>query len=290
MEEKTEIKKIKISDKNYPLLLKKIKNPPKVLYFKGEIKNKEKCFAIVGARRCTLYGKEIAFKFAFDLAKLGITIVSGFAPGIDTMAHKGALEAGGRTIAVLGTGLDEKYIYPKSNLKLSREIVKKGGVLISEYPPETSGSRFTFPQRNRIISGLSLGVLVVEAREKSGALITANLAKKQKKKVFAIPGPINSPLSKGCHLLIKEGAILVEKIEDILNELKIEIKKEGKEEKSKTKEEEIILKILEKGALHLDEIIEKTNLPSQKVISLLSFLEIEGKVKNLGGNIFTISS
>jgi len=284
------MEKLKISDKDYPLSLKKIKNPPKVIYFKGEIKNKEKCFAIVGTRRCSFYGKEIAFKFAYDLAKLGITIVSGLAPGIDTMAHKGALEAGGRTIAVLGTGLDEKYIYPKSNLKLAKEIVKKEGALISEYPPKTPGSRFTFPRRNRIISGLCLGVLVVEAREKSGALITASLAKKQKRKVFAIPGPINSPLSKGCHLLIKEGAILVEKPEDILEKLKIKIKKVRKKPISKTKEERIILELLEKGALHLDEIIEKSNLSSQKVISLLSLLEIEGKIKNLGGNTFALPS
>ncbi len=284
------MEKLKISDKDYPLSLKKIKNPPKVIYFKGKIKNKEKCFAIVGTRRCSFYGKEIAFKFAYDLAKLGITIVSGLAPGIDTMAHKGALEAGGRTIAVLGTGLDEKYIYPKSNLKLAKEIVKKEGALISEYPPKTPGSRFTFPRRNRIISGLCLGVLVVEAREKSGALITASLAKKQKRKVFAIPGPINSPLSKGCHLLIKEGAILVEKPEDILEKLKIKIKKVRKKPISKTKEERIILELLEKGALHLDEIIEKSNLSSQKVISLLSLLEIEGKIKNLGGNTFALPS
>jgi len=216
-----EIKTIKLEDKNYPLLLRKIFNPPKTLYVRGEILRNEKCFAIVGTRRCSEYGKDIAFSIARDLSKAGLTIVSGMATGIDTWAHKGTLDANGRTIAVLGTGIDEKTIYPKENIKLSQKILKNKGCLISEYPAETRGTKFSFPERNRIISGLSLGVLVVEANFGSGALITARYAKEQNKKVFTIPGSIHSINSRGCHDLIKKGAKLVENANDILKELSL---------------------------------------------------------------------
>jgi len=279
------VEKISIESKIYPQILKKIKNPPKVIYFSGKILPKEKCFAIVGTRRCSSYGKEIAFQIAKDLTETGLTIVSGMAPGIDTFAHKGALEVKGRTIAVLGTGIDEKSIYPKSNLKLAKEILKFGGALISEYPPGTKGAKFTFPKRNRIISGLSLGVLVVEARLKSGALITAKYAIEQKRKVFAIPGSIFSQTSKGCHFLIKRGAKLIEEAKDIFEELKIrpKMKKKGGEEKN------VILKVLKGGALSLEEIVQKTKLSPSKVISLISLLEIGGKIKNLGNNVYALS-
>jgi DNA processing protein len=285
-----EIREISIEDKNYPKLLKKIKDAPKVLYYLGEIKNKENCFAIVGTRRCSNYGKEIAYQIASDLAEAGLTIVSGFAPGIDTMAHKAAIEKGKRTIAILGTGLDEKSIYPKSNLKLIDKILEYGGALISEFPPGTPGAKYTFPQRNRIISGLSLGVLVVEARMKSGALITASYAKEQGRKVFAIPGSIFSQTSKGCHLLIKNGAKLVENAKDILEELgirKLEVRE--KEIKGETPEENLILEVLKEGVLDVEKIIEKTKLPPSRVASTLSILEIEGKIKNLGGNVYVLS-
>ena len=216
-----EIKTIKLEDKNYPLLLRKIFNPPKTLYVRGEILRNEKCFAIVGTRRCSEYGKDIAFSIARDLSKAGLTIVSGMATGIDTWAHKGTLDANGRTIAVLGTGIDEKTIYPKENIKLSQKILKNKGCLISEYPAETRGTKFSFPERNRIISGLSLGVLVVEANFGSGALITARYAKEQNKKVFTIPGSIHSINSRGCHDLIKKGAELVENANDVLKELSL---------------------------------------------------------------------
>jgi len=216
-----EIKIIKLEDKNYPLLLKKIFNPPKTLYVRGEMLRNEKCFAIVGTRRCSEYGKDIAFSIARDLSKAGLIIVSGMAIGIDTWAHKGALDANGRTIAVLGTGIDEKTIYPRENIKLSQKILENKGCLISEYPAETRGTKFSFPERNRIISGLSLGVLVVEANFGSGALITARYAKEQNKKVFAIPGSIHSINSRGCHDLIKKGARLVVNANDILKELSL---------------------------------------------------------------------
>ena len=219
-----EIQEISINDENYPKSLKEIKDAPKVLYYIGSLsKPDEKIFAIVGTRLCSSYGKQVALEIAGDLAEAGLTIVSGLAPGIDTFSHQATLERKGRTIAVLGTGLDEKSLYPKDNIKLSRKIVETGGCLISEYPPGTPGSKITFPQRNRIVSGLSLGVLVIEAKQKSGALITANLAFEQKRKVFAVPGPIHSSNSKGCHYLIKKGAKLVESASDILKELNLNL-------------------------------------------------------------------
>lgn len=216
-----EIKTISIQDNKYPKLLKEIKNPPKILYIKGEILPEENCFAIVGTRKCSSYGKQVALEIAGDLAEAGLTIVSGLALGIDTFCHLATVKRRKRTIAVLGTGLDEKSIYPKENIKLAEKIVETDGCLISEYAPGTSGSKFTFPQRNRIISGLSLGVLVIEAKQKSGALITAFWTKQQRRKIFALPGPIHSLNSKGPHILIKQGAKLVESANDILKELNL---------------------------------------------------------------------
>ena len=284
-----EIREISIEEENYPLSLRKLEEPPLKLYYRGKPPGKEKFFAIVGTRSYSPYGKEVALKIGRELAAAGLTIVSGLAPGVDTFAHQGTLEAKGRTIAVLGTGVDEKSIYPKTNIALSRKIIKEGGCLLSEYPPGTHGSKTTFPRRNRIISGLSIGVLVVEAKMKSGSLITANWAKKQGKKLFAIPGNIYSPTSKGCHYLIKEGAKLVEGAEDILADLGLSYRKKGGEEpKGENREEEIILNVLKRKALHIDGIIRKTSLPPALVLSTLAILEIKGKVRNLGGNRYTI--
>lgn len=215
-----EIKTISIEDKEYPKFLKEIPESPKTLYFRGKILPTENCFAIVGTRCCSDYGRQVASEIGEALAESGLTIISGLAEGIDTHAHLSAVKREKRTIAVLGTGLDEKSIYPQTNLKLVKKILETGGCLISEYPPGTRGSKFTFPKRNRIISGMSLGVLVVEAKRKSGSLITAMWAKRQGKKVFAVPGHVHSLNSKGCHYLIKKGAILVENANDILKELK----------------------------------------------------------------------
>ena len=190
----------------------------------------------------------------------------------------------------MGTGLDTKNIYPQSNLKLAQKILESGGCLISEYPSGTRGANFTFPQRNRIVSGLSLGVLVIEAKEKSGALITAEWAKKQGRKVFAVPGPIHSSNSKGPHKLIKEGARLVENANNILLELNLpEITKSALAE-GENLEENLILEPLKEESLYIDKIIEATKLPAQKVASTLAILEIKGKVKNLGGNVYAISN
>lgn len=285
-----EIIKISFEDKNYPNFLKKIIKPPKELYLKGKILSNEPCFAIVGTRRFSSYGKQVTLEMAGDLAESGLTIVSGLAPGIDTFAHSSVLEREKRTIAVLGTGLDEKSIYPQSNLKLAKKIIEKGGALLSEYPPGTRGARFTFPQRNRIISGLSLGVLVVEAKEKSGSLITANYAFSQKRKVFAVPGPIYSSNSRGCHYLIKKGAKLVETAQDILQELNLSGKKNKEKLRGENEEENIILKTLLEGSLYIDEIIEKTKLQTSIANKTLTILEIKNKIRNLGGNIYAINN
>jgi len=218
-----EIRKISIKDLEYPELLKSIKNAPASLYLRGNLFPGDYCFAIVGSRLCSERGKQKSFEIAGTLAEKGLTIVSGLAEGIDTACHRAAIEKHGKTIAVLGTGLDNESIYPQSNLRLAEKIIENNGCLISEYPPGTRGSKFTFPKRNRIISGLSIGILIVEAKEKSGTLITANFAKLQKKKIFAIPG------SEGSDLLIKKGdAKAVNDINDILKELNMLTKLQNK--------------------------------------------------------------
>jgi len=289
-----EIKTISINDENYPKRLKEIKDAPKVLYYKGKIIADEPCFAIVGTRMVSSYGKQVALDFAANLAEAGLTIVSGLAPGVDTFAHKAVVEQGKRTIAVLGTGLGEKTIYPQSNVGLAQKIIATGGCLISEYPPETPGANFTFPQRNRLISGLCLGVLVVEAKQKSGALITADWAKKQGRKIFVTPGSIYSPNSKGCHFLIKQGAKLVENAQDILKELGLPALDSrshcNRKIQGETKEENLILSALSEDALNIDKIIEKTKLPAPIAVATLSILEIKGKIRNLGGNIYALKN
>ncbi len=285
-------KSITLEDKEYPKSLKHIGSPPKELYFKGKISPQEKCFAVVGTRRCSAYGKQATLEISGELAEAGLVIVSGLASGIDTCAHLAAVEKESRTIAVLGTGLDEKSLYPRSNLKLARRILETGGCLISEYPPGTRGTKFTFPQRNRIISALSAGVLVVEAKGKSGALITADWARKQGKPVFAVPGPIYSVNSAGCHRLIKEGAILTEGASDILALLNLDYGRKSKKKavKGSNLEETMILKILEEGPLYIDKIIEKTRLPARSVAGAISVLEIKDRIRNLGNNTFSLSS
>ena len=284
-----EIKKISINNSLYPERLKEIKNPPQVLYFKGRILPKENCFAIVGTRRCSSYGKQVALEIARDLTEAGLTITSGLATGIDTFSHWAPVEMGKRTIAVLGTGLDKKSIYPQSNLGLAKRILEAEGCLISEYKPQTPGAKFTFPNRNRIISGLSLGVLVVEAKRKSGSLITADWARRQGRKVFAIPGPIHSLNSWGSHFLIKKGAKLVESAQDILTGLNIKYSAKEPSLAVDTKEEFLIFQVLAEGPLEINKIIEKTKLSASLVASTLSVLEIKGKITNLGKNTYAIS-
>lgn len=286
------IEEIRISDASYPEILKQIPRPPKSIFVRGGVLRNESCFAVVGARNCSAYGKQTTLDLCGPLIDEGLTIVSGLAPGIDTFAHKAAVGRNKRTIAVLGTGLDEKSIYPKENIFLSRKIIECGGCLMSEYPPGTRGSQFTFPQRNRIISGLSLGTLVVEAKEKSGALITANYAFLQKRKVFAVPGPIHSATSRGPHFLIKKGAKLVDNATDILQELGLKwqsLPLFGNVMGSNP-EENLVIKALKEQPLCIDKIIEITKLEAPKVAGIITVLEMNGKIRNLGSNTFSLIS
>lgn len=283
------IKTISVNDAGYPEPLKKIKGAPKIIYYRGELPDADSNnFAIVGTRRYSDYGKQTALEIAGDLAEAGLIIISGMAPGIDTFCHQAAVERKKKTIAVLGTGLDEKTIYPQSNLKLAEKILETGGCLISEYPEGTRGTHFTFPQRNRIIAGLSMGVLVIEAKQKSGSLITAEWARKQKKKIFAVPGPIHSLNSKGPNYLIKNGAKLVENANDVLKELNLPELAKSKSIGGENPEEDLILGSLKEESLHIDKVIEKTKLPAAIVASSLAILEIKDKIKNLGNNIYAI--
>ena len=290
------IQQITIEDKEYPEELRKIKDAPRVLYYRGILPApEEKCFAIVGTRHCSGYGQQATLKISSELCDAGLTIVSGMAPGIDTFAHAAVVEKRKRTIAVLGTGLDEKSIYPQTNLDLSRKIIENNGCLISELPEGTKGTKFSFPRRNRIISGLSSGVLVIEAKEKSGSLITADCAKQQDKKLFAIPGPIYSLNSFGPNKLIKEGAKLIENANDILDGLgffnlkQIQRPSEKKYYEPENEEERHILSALKEESLHIDKIIEITKLNASAVAASLALMEISGKIRNLGGNTYSIN-
>ncbi|MGE5630649.1 MAG: DNA-processing protein DprA [Caulobacteraceae bacterium] len=286
------VKVYTIHDSEYPDNLKLIHDPPPIIYVKGELK-KEDNFAIgiVGSRKASDYGLKAAGRIAARLAELGITIVSGMALGIDSAAHNGALQGRGRTIAVLGCGL--KNVYPKSNTWLSRDIVKNGA-LISEYPLDTEAMAQYFPARNRIISGLSLGVIVVEAGEKSGSLITADFALEQGREVFAVPGNISSPNSKGTNALIQNGAKLVSSIEDILEELNLNIiyneKKNinnNEEMKDIGKEEKAVLDSLKTTGRNIDEIIRATGLTAGKVMSAITKLELKELIQQNEGYYYT---
>jgi len=282
-----------IDDNNYPKLLSEIYYPPQLLYYKGRILKEEFSIAIVGTRKFTIYGKQIAEEFSSNLANNNLTIISGLAIGIDAIAHDSAIKAGARTIAVLGSGLDKKNIYPSSNRYLAEKIVASGGAIISEFPIGTPPLKHHFPQRNRIIAGLSLGVLVVEAAEKSGALITARFALEQNREVFAIPGNIKSLYSFGPNNLIKQGAIPVTSPKDILNALDLgEIKNYISNKKiiPETKEENMIYTNLNYEPKHIDELIKLTGLNTSVINSTLTIMEMKGIVKNLGGMKYVIKN
>jgi len=284
------IEKITIQDKEYPKLLKEIYDPPQELFFLGEIKAEENLpLAIVGTRKVSNYGKQVTTELSRGLARAGFTIISGLALGVDGLAHQSALDVGARTVAVLGCGLDN--IYPPVHKKLAEQIVKSGGAIISEYPPGTMPLKHHFPARNRIISGLSLGTLVVEAPETSGALITAKCALEQNREVLAVPGNIFNQNSFGTNQLIKLGAKAITKIEDVFEVFNLEpLKKQRKKIEPANEEEKIILDILSKEPNNIDEIVKKSNLDAATVNSTLIMMEISGKIKNLGGGNYIINS
>lgn len=287
------IKMIVSDEPEFPKLLKQIPAAPLFFYLKGELKKEDDfAFAIVGTRLATSYGKETSHTIGFKLAQIGLTIASGMAVGIDTEAHKGAISAGGRTIAVVASGLDEKSLFPQENIFLARKIVEQGA-LISEHPIGMKADREKFVARNRIISGLSRGVLVVEAPLRSGALITAKHALEQNREVFAVPGNISSRMSFGTNLLIKQGAALVTRAEDIFQELNLKFDLASaltKSFKAANETEEKIFSILDGSgeAKHIDGIVEDSGLGIQNVNAALTAMEMKGIIKNLGNGQFAL--
>jgi DNA processing protein len=274
------------ADKEYPKLLKEISYAPFGLYVKGKVPNEMPAIAVVGTRKVSSYGKLVTEKLVQELVQYNFTIISGLAYGVDSIAHQTVLENRGQTIAVLGSGINN--IFPSINKKLAQEITKDGA-LISEYSSQAPALKQYFPWRNRIISGLCLATIVIEAPEKSGALITARFALDQDREVFAIPGSIFSKNSIGPHNLIKQGAKLVSQVEDILEELNIQyslpIIKDVPDLKFDSKEEEKIYQLLSKAnPLPIDKIIESSNLSPKEVLAILSFLELKGFIKNIDGS------
>ncbi|WP_084478071.1 DNA-processing protein DprA [Fervidicella metallireducens] len=278
-----EIEFIFYNDVNYPEILKEIANPPIGFFKKGNIPDLSNSIAIVGARKASDYGKTTAYNIAYELAKRDITIISGMARGIDTSAHKGAIDANGNTIAVLGSGFDN--IYPAENYGLS-ETISEHGCLITEYLPNVKPLSYNFPERNRIISGLAQKILVIEAGERSGSLITAGFALEQGKDVFAVPGNIFSPYSKGTNNLIKDGAKLISNIEDILEEYNL--KKEDYKIKNLDEVEKEIVNILKSGAVSLEYLIENINYEMKLTLSTLSKLECKKIIKKTYGNYYIL--
>ncbi|MBN2468907.1 MAG: DNA-processing protein DprA [Deltaproteobacteria bacterium] len=280
-----------LHDKRYPALLKTIYDPPPFLYVRGELRESDdQALAVIGSRSASAYGRETTRRITRTLAQQGFTVVSGLARGIDSTAHQGALEAGGRTIAVLGSGID--VIYPPENTALAEKIAGQGAV-VTEFPLGTPPEATNFPGRNRIISGLSLGTVIVEASMRSGSLITARLALEQGREVFAIPGNINSPWSRGTNSLIKEGAQLVMNAEDIIAEILPQSARPHRSEEMEaavfqklSPEGKKILDLMEADPLHIDTLIQKSGLHSAQVSSILLDLELNGVIKQLSGKLF----
>ena len=315
-------------DTAYPTLLKEIDTPPIVIYIRGELTSEDSLsLALVGSRDAKDYGRKASYRLSYQLAQRGLTIVSGLAKGIDTAAHRGALESGGRTLAVMGSGLS--FVYPAANTDLAEKITASGA-LISEFPMETTPKPNNFPRRNRIISGLTLGTVVVEASNRSGALITARLAGEQGREVFAVPGEIFSELSTGTHRLINNGAKLVNTVDDLLNELprhavnqiqsaasaspmsnvetqpspeapvvekrtaaqpSIEVEQPSQvtPPPDLTPDEKTVFDAIEDPSSHIDTIVRATQLPIGQVSSVLLMLELKGIVQQLPGKQFTKS-
>ena len=278
------IKVVISGESNYPSRLNEIDQPPPVLYIRGDYQDDDFwAVAIVGTRRITPYGRQIAEEISSYLAQNGITIISGMARGVDGIAHQSALAVGGRTIAVLGCGVDR--IYPPEHRKLAHEIVHHGA-MISDYPMGTPPDSANFPPRNRIISGLSMAVIVIEAGLKSGALITANYAADQGRDVFAVPGNIQAQQSKGTNLLIQQGAHPLLSGKDVLESLnldRIPEKKHARRTIPVDKEEALMLEVIGKEPIHIDEIRSKTGLPIETVSASLSLMELKGLVQQVGG-------
>ncbi|MGH9322473.1 MAG: DNA-processing protein DprA, partial [Vicinamibacteria bacterium] len=286
-----------LGEGGYPRLLATIHDPPLALTLRGDLQEEDALgLAIVGSRRATSYGRDTSRRLARDLASSGLTIVSGLARGIDASAHEGALEATGRTLAVLGSGLDN--LYPREHGKLADRIAERGAV-ISEFDLDEPPHARNFPRRNRVITGLTLGTLVIEAASKSGSLVSARLASEQDREVFAVPGPVSSPTSEGVHGLLRDGARLVTRAEDVLEELRPEVREalrhkakaspSASEERSRLDPEEqaIVTQLLSTHeALDLDQILDRLALPIDRALAALGRLELSGRVRSLTGGLF----
>jgi DNA processing protein len=278
------VKALTCNDPLFPARLKEIYDVPPLLYVRGTLcPDDEWAIAVVGTRGASIYGRQVTERLTADLVRNKITIVSGLARGIDTVAHRTALAAGGRTVAVLACGLD--LVYPAENTKIAQAITHQGA-LVSEHPLGTRPKADHFPRRNRIMSGLSLGVVVTEADEGSGALITARLALEQNREVFAVPGSILSPASRGTNRLIQDGAKLVRNAQDVLEELNLSMipRQLPLEETSPADETEaLLLQHLRAEPVHIDEVCRLSRLPIATVSSTLAMLELKGVVRQLGG-------
>ena len=280
------VKVLPISAESYPKLLKEIYDPPPVLLVRGEFPLPVDDFAVavVGSRVLTSYGRQATHEIARGLAVAGVSIISGLALGADAIAHAAVVELGGRTVAILGNGIDT--IYPPRNQQLADDIISKGGAIISEFPIGTPPNNYNFPLRNRIIAGLSRGVVVSEGREKSGSLITAALANECGREVFAVPGSIFSENSAGTNYLIQQGARPITSAKDVLESLGFENlgeKAKVREVVADSEEEAKLLKVLKKIPLHSDEITRQSGLTASEASSILSLMEMKGLAKNLGG-------
>ncbi|MDP4038808.1 MAG: DNA-processing protein DprA [bacterium] len=279
------ISSINFKQKDFPKALLEISAHPKKLFILGKIPDLP-MIAIVGTRRPTEYGRQITYRLSFDLAKSGFAVVSGLALGIDSIAHRAALDAGGKTVAVLGNGLDN--IYPSSNRSLAKNILANGGAIISEYESGTPPLRHHFPARNRIIAGLSLATIITEADAKSGSLITANFALQQNRLVMAVPGNVTSLKSAGPNNLIKSGAVPITDAVDVLSILGLKNPDLApKTVKADSKEEALIIELIGQGINTTQALIEKSNISADQLASIISLMEITGKVKNLGAGQWT---
>ncbi|MGB9772932.1 MAG: DNA-processing protein DprA [Bacteroidota bacterium] len=294
---KTNGKIVTFWDKEYPPLLKKIFDPPAILFMRGNLQQRDThAIAIVGTRRPSSYGETMAEKFSRELASLGITIVSGLALGIDSIAHAAALKANGRTLAVIGSGVD--IIYPSDNRKLAERIIERGAI-ISEFPMGEKPDSGNFPRRNRIISGMTLGTIIIESAEDGGAMITASTALDQNREVFAVPGSVLDKRSSGCHRLIKEGrAKLITSVDDVLAELEASLRpilkrRHGEEKRESPAAESLNLferklyDVLAEGTLHIDLIAEKAGMSTSDALVHLLSLEFKNMVRQLPGKMFS---
>ena len=282
------IQYITLDDTRYPPLLRQISDPPKGLYVRGNLQDVP-CISIVGTRRSTSYGRRAAQEIVSDLVVAGLGIVSGLALGIDGEVHKATLDAGGYTIAILGTGIDEATIYPREHLKLAHQILESGGALVSENPPGSPSFKYAFPRRNRLIAGWSPATLVIEANESSGSLITARLALDDNREVLAVPGSIWSDVSLGCNRLLSLGAKVCMSAQDVIDVLKLdrpELVSQVRASLPLTAEESNLLSHIS-GHIHIDDLATQSGLNSATASAHLSLLEMKGYVAQLGGQFWS---